>query len=61
MSETTPVWKSKRFYVTLLTAIIPYLPYVGPWAAANPEAYSAVLAALFGAVGVATTKPLSLK
>jgi len=65
MSEATPeakpFYKSKRFYVTLLTAILPLIPPVASFARNYPEMYSAALAAVFGWVGLKTVGPMKLK
>lgn len=59
--EGKPFWKSKRFYTTLLTAILPLVPPVADFAAKYPEMYSAILAAVFGWVGLKTIEPVRLK
>lgn len=60
-SEGKPFYKSKRFWTTIITAALPYIPYVGPWALAHPEALTGVLALVFGWVGVKTTEPVQFK
>jgi hypothetical protein len=57
----TPWYKSKRFYVTLLTALLPMLPPVAAFAGAYPEVYSFILSAAFGYVGVKTTQKIKFK
>jgi len=59
--EAKAFWKSKRFWTTVVTAVAPLIPPIGAWAAVNPEAYSAILATLFGYVGVATKGPVTIK
>jgi hypothetical protein len=59
--EGKPFWKSKRFYATLLTAVLPLVPPIADFAAKYPEMYSAILAAVFGWVGLKTTEPVRLK
>jgi len=62
MNEATTVfWKSKRFYVTILTAILPLIPPVGVFAASYPELYASAIALVFGWVGLKTTRPISFK
>lgn len=60
-AEAKPFWKSKRFYTTLVTAILPLVPPVADFASKYPEVYSAVLAAVFGWVGLKTTQPMKFK
>lgn len=59
-NEGKPFWKSKRVFVAAFTAAVPYLPYIGPFAAAYPEAFSGILAAVFGWVGLATVEPIKM-
>lgn len=56
-----PFWKSKRFYATLLTAVLPLIPPVADFAAKYPEMYSAILAAVFGWVGLKTVEPIKFR
>lgn len=58
--EAKAFWKSKTFWASMLTAVLPLIPPVGAWAAANPEIYSAALAALFSALRVRTKVPVKL-
>lgn len=53
-------WKSKRFYTTLLTAVLPLIPPVADFARNYPEVYSGILAAVFGWVGLKTTQSVRL-
>lgn len=61
MEDSKQFWKSKTFWASLVTAVLPVFPPVGVLIAANPEAYSAILGAVFGALRVSTGKPLVLK
>lgn len=61
MVKPKPFYKSKRFYVTLITAVLPLIPPVASFAQSYPEMYSGILAAAFGWVGLKTVGPVSLK
>lgn len=56
-----PWYMSKRFYTTILTALLPVIPGAGEFIAAYPELYSSLLSALFGYVGIKTTQPILFK
>lgn len=56
--DKKPFFKSKRFWSAVITAVAPWVPYVGPWIAANPELYAALMAGLFGSVGAVSEKKL---
>jgi len=60
-TEETKWYKSKRFYTTMITAMLPLIPPVADLASKYPEVYSAVLAAMFGWVGLKTKRPISFK
>lgn len=59
--KAKPFWKSKRFYITFITAVLPLIPPVASFARNYPEMYSGIMAALFGWVGLKTVGPMSLK
>lgn len=61
MEDSKQFWKSKTFWASLVTAVLPVFPPVAVLIAANPEAYSAVLGAVFGALRITTVAPLSVK
>lgn len=46
-----PIWQSKTAWLGALTAILPFVPGVGPvvagWVGTNPEAASAILGFVF--------------
>lgn len=54
-------WKSKRFYTTLLTAVLPLIPPVADFAKNYPEVYGAIMATVFGWVGLVTKEPVRLE
>lgn len=62
MEDSKQFWKSKTFWASFLTGVLPLIPPVGAVIAANPEAYSAILGAVFGALRITTSgKPLTVK
>jgi len=48
--NTKYFWKSKTFWVSLATIVLPVIPPVAAFRLANPSAYDAALALLFGVV-----------
>lgn len=60
MEASKQFWKSKTFWAALLTAVLPVVPPVGLWIAANAEAYSAILSVVFAALRVTTSSPVTL-
>lgn len=59
--DPKPFYASKTFWASLITAVLPLIPPVGAWAAANPQIYSAALAVIFGALRISTKQPIVLK
>ena len=45
--ESKPIWKSKTFWSSLVVALAPLAPGTSEWISGNPEAYSAILGAMF--------------
>ncbi len=60
-TESKAWYASKTFWASVVTAVVPLIPGVSPFIAANPEAYSAILGVVFGALRIQTAKPLVLK
>lgn len=58
--ESKPLWQSKTVWVSVLVAIAPYLPNVGPLIASNPETVSAVVGGIFALLRIVSTKPLTV-
>lgn len=56
-----PWYQSKTFWASIVTAVLPVIPGVAPVIALYPEAYSALLGAVFGALRITTTAPLTLR
>jgi hypothetical protein len=59
--EAKKPWESKTLITGVITAILPFIPVVGPWIQANPEIYAVILSSLFAALRVATKDKLVLK
>ena len=56
-----PWYKSKTFWASIVTAVLPVIPGVAPVIALYPEAYSAVLGAVFGALRITTKEPIVIR
>lgn len=48
--EAKKVWKSKTFWVAIISALAPLVPEIQEWISANPEAYAAFLGLIFAAL-----------
>lgn len=49
-----PFYKSKTLWMSVATAIIPFVPVLGPWCAANPQMLGVILGFAFSALRLAT-------
>lgn len=58
--ETKPFWQSWTFYASIITAIAPVIPPIAVFAAANPQLYHAILAALFMGLRAKTDTGITL-
>lgn len=61
VNDGKPWYQSLTFWTSVATAVLPLVPVVGQFIAANPEAYSAIIGAVFGGLRAKTGKPLVLK
>jgi hypothetical protein len=64
-TASKPAWKSKTMIAGAVTALLPFIPGVGPvvtaWVAANPEAFSAALGVLFSVLRVVSKDKVVVK
>lgn len=65
MDNTKPFWQSKTMWAAAICAVLPLIPTVGPvcgaWITANPEAFSALLGAVFAGLRMATNGEVTIK
>lgn len=60
MEQGKEFWKSKTFWMSVLTALIPLVPPVAAFQVANPALYNAALSFLYGGImRSVTTTPIS--
>jgi hypothetical protein len=59
--EEKPMWASKTLWASVVVAVAPFVPVVGPFIAANPEAASAVVAVVFAALRLFSDSKVSVK
>lgn len=45
--ESKKPWQSKTVWLSLATALLPFVPGASAWVAANPEVLTSALSALF--------------
>ena len=55
--ETRLFWKSRTFWMAVITAGAPFVPGVAPLVAANPQLVASVIGAIFAALRVTGTHP----
>lgn len=64
MENSKPAWESKTLIAAAITAVLPFVPGVGPvamaWVAANPALFASGLAALFAALRTVTKGSVSI-
>ena len=60
-ADNKPWYASKTFWASVVTAVLPVIPGVAPVIALYPEAYSAVLGAVFGALRITTKEPIVIR
>lgn len=59
-NEGKEFWKSKTFWASVVTAVLPVIPPVGTWIAANTEVYSVLLGFVFSTLRIKTKVPVVL-
>lgn len=60
MEQSKEFWKSRTFWVAIITAVMPLIPPVAVFQAANPALYNAALSLLFGGImRTMTSTPIS--
>jgi len=55
------LWKSKTFWVGVITSLLPLVPQVNVWVATNPEAFSALVGVIFTSLRVVTKDKVVIK
>lgn len=64
-TEGKPAWQSKTMIAGAVTALLPFVPGIGPvltgWVGANPEAFSAALGILFSVLRIVTKEKVVVK
>lgn len=61
-NETKSAWASKTIWISALAAIAPLVyPPASAWIELHPEAFSAVMGLVFGALRFATKEKVSIK
>jgi len=59
--ESKEFYKSKTFWASVVTAVLPVIPPVGAWITANPQLYSLAMGTIFGWLRIKTDVPVVLK